>query len=313
MATDIDMVALRESFKRNNKGNSVGQNNYYPFYDMDFDATAEVRFLADANTDNPLRFLVEKKMHTLMVNGEKKSIACPKTWNINNACPICKVASAYYKADDKENGKIFYRKLQYIGHVLVVKDPLPANKETNETHEGKTRYIAIGNQLYDVIKDTFESGELDVAPYKYEGGTNFIIKKTKKGDYAAYDRSKFARTSTDLDDETIGHVEKSLIDLSTLLPKMPEMDKLEALLEAVLKGEPVREGDDSAPEAPAQQITSAASAAKATTTKPTTSVEAEKPAKEEKVEATSAPVDPEAQAIIERLRARRQQQAAKSA
>jgi hypothetical protein len=306
----IDMSKLREAFKKNNQTNSVGQNNYYPFYNMDVDASAEVRFLPDRNDDNPMGFLIEKKMHTLVTNGEKKSIVCPKTWGVNEACPICKLSSAYYKKDDKDNGKLYYRKIQYIGHVLVIRDPLPADKETGENFEGKTRYIALGNQLYDVIKDTFEEGYLKTPPYLYEGGTNFNIKKTEKTlpdkrKVSAYHMSRFVPNQTDLDDETISHIESSLIDLSTLLPQKPEIDKLEAMLEASLKGAPLPTGGEAETQdhddAPVQVISDVKQAAEVSTTKATPAVE-------------NSNDDPEARRILAGLaEKRRQQQASKSA
>jgi hypothetical protein len=236
MATKIDINALRSAFKKTGETNTVGQNNYYPFYNMQVGEQSIVRWLADKNDDNPLGFLVEKLMHTLVINGERKSVPCLKMYG--EECPICKVSSAFYKNDDKENGKLYYRKKQYIGHVLVLEDPLPANADTGESHEGKTRFVAIGNQLYDVIKDAFEEGDLDDLPFSYTAGTNFIIKKTEKGGYAAYDRSKFAKNSSALDPVTVEHVGSGLVDLSTLLPKHPGREKVEQMLEAALKGTP---------------------------------------------------------------------------
>jgi len=313
----IDMEALRAAFKKNEQNSNVGQNNYYPFYNMDMGDSAEVRFLPDRNDENPMGFLIEKKMHQLVINGEKKSIVCPKTWGIHEVCPICKLSSAYYKKDDKDNGKIYYRKLQYICQALIVSDPLPKDKDTKENHEGKTRYLALGNQLYDVIKDSFESGYLKVPPFLFEGGTNFTIKKTEKmlpdkRKVAAYHMSRFVPLASDLDQETIAHVQSSLIDLSTLLPKRPDVDKLEAMLEASLKGEPLKSGDDAsdatpdADDTPVQVVTSVKDAAAASTTVIKETVkDIEKPAP-----ATTGEQDPEARRILAGLAERRRQQSA---
>jgi len=306
---NIDMEKLRAAFKPTK--NSVGQNNYYPFYKMNIGDSAEIRFLPDLNDENPRGFLIEKKMHTLVINGDKKSIICPKTWGKYEPCPICKLSSAYYEKDDKVSGKVYYRKLQYIGNVLVFKDPLPVDQETKQNHEGKTRYVALGNQIYDVLNITFENRFLKEPPFMYQGGTNFFILKTEKilpdgKKVGAYNMSRFASSSTDLDDETIAHVKSSLIDLSTLLPQRPDVDKLEAMLEASLKGEPLptelhshmeSEGED---DTPVQVVTSAKQAAVASTT------------------TTAAPAgimdDPESAKILAGLAdRRRQQQAAKSA
>lgn len=239
----LSLEQLRAAFKKDDSEKQPRQNNYYPFWDMPDGAQAVIRFLPDANPENPKGFVVEKHMHTLTINGENKSIPCLKMYG--EECPICKVSSAYYKEGDKVNGKKFYRKVQNLAQVLVMEDPLPPNADTNETHEGKIRFVALGYQLFQIIKDAFESGDLDEIPFAYEGGTNFIVKKTKQGDYPSYSLSKFARKSTDLTDDELAIAQEGLIDLSTLLPANPGLAKVEAMLEAALTGEEYVEDDKS--------------------------------------------------------------------
>jgi hypothetical protein len=186
-------------------------------------------------------FLVEKQMHTLTINGEKKSVPCMKMYDED--CPICKVSAAYYKAEDKENGKKYWKKRQYIGQVLVMEDPLPVDKETGENHEGKVRFVALGSQIYDLIKAAFEDGDLEDIPFDYELGTNFVIKKKEQGEYASYATSKFVKHSSALDEETIANVKSQLATLSTLLPKNPGIEKVEAMLEAAMNGTEYKTSD----------------------------------------------------------------------
>lgn len=231
----LSLEQLRANFKtpeNNNSGNNL-PNNYYPFWNMEEGETCQIRFLPDADSDNPLGFLVEKVMHNLIINGEKKSVPCLSMYGED--CPICKVSQDYYKADDEANGKKYWKKKQHIAQALIVEDPLPVDKETGENHEGQVRLISLGFQLFNVIKEAFESGELDEIPFAYEGGTDFIIKKTMKGKYAAYDLgSKFVRKSTDLSEDVIANLD--LTDLKTVLPKHPGREKVEAMLEAALSG-----------------------------------------------------------------------------
>lgn len=241
MSLSIDQ--LRAAFKKNENEGSSRPNNYYPFWNMSEGSQATVRFLPDANDDNPMGFMVEKLMHSLMINGEEKKVPCLKMYG--EECPICKVSAAYYKEDDKVNGKKYWRKKQHIAQVLVVEDPLPPNEDTNETHEGKVRFLNLGYQVFNIIKDTFETGELDEVPFAFEGGTNFLIKKTKQGEYSSYNLSKFARKSTDLDDDEIAAVKDQMIDLSTLLPPNPGLEKVEAMLEAALTGAEYNEDSSS--------------------------------------------------------------------
>lgn len=237
MALTLDQ--LRANYKTPERTERL-PNNYFPFWDMKAGQQAIIRFLPDANQNNPLGFLVEKNMHTLNVNGERKSVPCLKMYE--QECPICKVSAAYYKAEDKENGKKYWRKKQYLAQALIVEDPLTP-EAGGENSEGKVRLITLGFSLYKIIKDAFESGDLDEIPYAYTGGTNFIIKKDMQGQYASYNLSKFARRSSDLDEDMVAELD--LVDLSTLLPKNPGLEKVENLLEADLSGTSVQE-DDSA-------------------------------------------------------------------
>lgn len=224
---------LRQAFSKGSEGESSTTNfNTYRFYEMEIGKQAEVRFLPDADKDNPLGFLVEFKTHSLMINGKKKNnIPCLSMYGED--CPICKVSSDYYKADDKESGKKYWRKLTHLAQVLVVNDPLPLDSEgKNSKDEVKT--IRIGFQIFNQIKSAIEDGELEVEPYAYHGGTNFIIKKDKQGDYDSYATSKFSRRESDLTDEQIDYVNSKLINLSSLLPQNPGVEAIEKMLEADL-------------------------------------------------------------------------------
>lgn len=263
MTLSIDQ--LKAAFKQKENEGSGRPNNYYPFWNIPEGNQAIIRFLPDANDDNPMGFMVEKLMHTLLINGEEKKVPCLKMYG--EECPICKVSAAYYKAEDKANGKKYWRKKQHIAQALVVEDPLPADDATNETHEGKVRFVALGYQLFNIIKDAFESGELDEVPFAFEGGTNFVIKKTRQGEYPTYSLSKFARKSTDLDDEEIAAAKDQMIDLSTLLPAHPGLEKVEAMLEAALTGAEFSD-DTSSDDKPAPKETKTESSKPATKSAP---------------------------------------------
>lgn len=249
----LDINALRNAFKKSDKGDSGGQNNYYRFWDMNVGSTATLRFLPDANPNNPMGFLVEKAMHTLIVNGNKQSVPCLKMYGED--CPVCKVSAAYYAKDDKINGKRYYKQKQHLAQALIVQDPLPPDAKTGETAENKVKLLSINYSLYKIIKSTFEQGDLDEVPYAYDGGTNFIIQKDMQGEYASYVLSKFARKSTTMPDSLVNELSSKLVDLSTLLPKNPGREKVEALLEADLSGSPMTESgsDTDADDAPPVQ------------------------------------------------------------
>lgn len=289
----LSIEQLRAAFKKNENEGSSRPNNYYPFWNIPEGSQATVRFLPDANAENPMGFLVEKLMHTLTINGENKSVPCLKMYGED--CPICKVSSAYYKEEDKVNGKKYWRKKQHIAQALILEDPLPKNEETDENHEGKVRFLALGFQVFNILKDVFESGELDEIPFAYEGGTNFIIKKTKQGDYPSYNLSKFARKSTDLTDDEIAMVTDQMVDLSTLLPKHPGLEKVEAMLEAALTGAEYSDGDGKSNDKPAAKAEKPAAKAAAV----------EEPAGDD----DDGEYDDEADKILQQIRARQSKKA----
>ena len=277
----LTLEQLQAAFKKPENEGSNLPNNYYPFWQMKDGESATVRFLPDANPDNPLGFMVEKLMHTLQINGENKSVACLKTFEED--CPICKVSSEYYKKDDKANGKKFWRKAQHITQAIILEDPLDANETTGETHVGKIRYLTLGYQIYNVLKEAFGSAELDDVPYAFKNGCDFVIKKSKQGEYSTYAvGSRFVRKSSDLTDEQLALVEENLGDLSDLLPKNPGVEKVQGMLEAALTG-----GSFTAPAAPAE--TPVATPASETV--------------------TEAPADDDGEDILEQIRARRAAQA----
>ncbi len=240
------LESLKAAFAKNDNQNRSRPNNYYPFWLMKAGESATVRFLPDGNPENPLGFMVEKTMHNLEINGERKSVPCMKMYGED--CPICKVASDFYKQDDKANGKKYYKKRQHLTQALIVSDPLPANDETGETHEGKVRFLALGYQLFNVIKEAFEGGELETVPYAFENGCDFVIKKTQQGEYATYAvGSRFARKETDLTDDQVAYVTDNVVDLSTLLPASPGVERVESMLEAAMTGKSAVSGGEDAP------------------------------------------------------------------
>jgi hypothetical protein len=200
--------------------------------------SATIRFLPDLADSNPRGFLVEKTTHVLMIAGEKKTVPCLSAFEED--CPICKLSQSHYKNEDKINGKKYWRKKSYIAQALIVEDSLPPNKDTGESHQGQVRYIALGFQLYNIIKAAFADDvePLESVPYDLQDGYDFIIKKSMKGDYADYSvGTKFKNKQRSLTEDELATAGENMIDLSTLLPKHPGTEKVQAMLNAELNGE----------------------------------------------------------------------------
>jgi len=306
MSNKLD--ALKAAFGKSNENqNTTNYGEQYPFWQMKDGEQATIRFLPDADEENPLAFLVEKLMHKLMINGQRRSVPCLKMYG-EAECPICTLSSDFYNearsAKDSGDavlekqkrtlGKKYWRNKQHVARALIVKDPLPVS-EGEESHEGQVRTITLSFQIYEAINQAFQSGELDEVPFAFEGGCDFIIKKkvTKDGDdeWASYVYSTFARRSSDLDPETV-----ELKELSEFLPEKVEFDKLSELLEADVTGSSVDEAASSSSNTPAKSKDStedqlAALKAKTTGTK----VEEKAPVKEE---ASDDAIEDEADAIL---------------
>jgi hypothetical protein len=229
-----------------NDSEEKSQNNfnnlYYPFWNMPDGTRCVIRFLPDLNDDNPRGFLVEKVVHSLEINGKKQKIPCLSMYG--EACPICELSQKYYKEKDEVNGKLYWKNKQYLAQAIVVEDPIPAD-ETGEKHEGKVRMIALGYQIFKIIKASFADDELEGVPYDIEEGHDFIIRKTA-GKYADYTTgTKFMNKSRALNAEELVAAEEGMVDLATLLPKHPGLEKVQAMLDAHRNGTAYT--DDSAP------------------------------------------------------------------
>lgn len=249
----MSLAALKGAFAQEEKkeGTGGGNNNYYPFWDMAVGQRCVIRFLPDLNENNPRGFLVEKVTHNLTVNGQRRSVPCLSMYEED--CPVCKVSQDYYKVKDEVNGKKYWKKRQYIAQALIVEDPLEADKDSGENHEGKVRAISLGFQIYNIIKEAFGSDELEAVPYDFADGYDFIIKKTEQGQYASYAvGTKFANKPRALTDAEMEVVEAGMVDLVTLLPQNPGEDWVRTRLNADLNGEDLEEGSGKPAKAPAK-------------------------------------------------------------
>lgn len=216
------LEALKAAFAAKTTGSSSNADwkKFYPFWKMADDAVAIVRFLPDLDEDNPMGFLVEHKTHELIVNGEKKIVPCLSMYG--ESCPCCEVSRKYYDEKDEALGKRYYRKLSYLGQVIVVESPI--DHDTTQL----IKLIEIGPKIFKLIQAAFQSGDLEIEPYALKGGYNFRIKKAKNGQYSNYDISSFSPKQTDIEDDVIEQLE--LFNLADYRTKHITRAEMEALL-----------------------------------------------------------------------------------
>lgn len=262
----MTLAQLRAQFNpEKNDGPREGFNNWYPFWNMKEGERVVLRFLPDKNEENKYGFVFHKLEHELVIGGEKKKVPCLKMWDED--CPICKVSREYYKVDDKVNGKRFYVKKTFVVQALIVEDPLPPDAKTGETHKGQLRLVSLGQQIYQIIQDAFKSDdELEAIPYDLQDGYDFIIKKSKQGEYASYAiGTKFGKQRT-LTEAEIGIYEDKGVDLISVRPKHPGLDRVTGMLDAALTGSAYDVGGDSSAKNQSDQFESKPAAAASTAT-----------------------------------------------
>lgn len=203
---------------------------FYPFWKAPIDTVTTVRFVPDADAENPLDFLVEHHTHELVINGKREKVPCLKMYN--EACPICELSQKYYDEESPEHNKVlgkkYYRKKSYIGAVIVIDSPIDHNQEQI------VKLIDFGPKIFQQITSAFASGDLEEKPFELEGGYNFRIKKTKQGEYADYGTSSFAPKQSNVDPELLDKME--LYDLKNYRQAYVERSVLEAMLLADQNG-----------------------------------------------------------------------------
>ncbi len=222
---------LKKAFQeKNTKSDDGGDRNAnaiwkkrYDFFKINAGETAVVRFLPDANVENPLVFVKEIFTHKLRVNGHSKTIPCLKRL-YNKPCPCCELSAKYYAEGNDKQGLDYYIKRSYLIPILLVKDPLESDDATS------AKYIDVGPKIYKIILNAIGSDDLDAAPYAYKGGYDFRLVKEQQGDFGNYDLSKFSPKQTSLSDEVIDNLE--LINLDECVPKEIPREEMEAMIYA---------------------------------------------------------------------------------
>jgi hypothetical protein len=263
------LADLAQAFQKKTGGENSDQSwkLFYPFWKMADDTTAIVRFLPDADEDNPMGFLVEKLEHELVINGRKTKVACLSMHGED--CPICNLSRQYYdKTSDIYNealGQKFYKKRSYVGQVVVVESPIEHDQAQ------VVKLIDFGPKIFKQIQAAFQSGDLESEPFDLEQGYNFRIKKTKSGQFSDYGTSSFAPKQTALDANLIASL--NLFDLKQYRGAKLSASELEAMLTAHQNGSSFDAPAETTTEAAPAQAPAAASAA-VTPAAPATQAEA---------------------------------------
>ena len=260
MATKRSLADLAAAFtsKANDGGGNATWKLFFNFWKAPVDSVSTVRFLPDADDENPMGFLVENLTHELNINGKREKVACLKMYG--EACPICELSARFYDKNSAEHseelGKMFYRKKSYIGQVLVLETPVEHDAEQ------LVKLIDFGPQVFKQIQAAFGSGDLEAAPYELKGGYNFRFRKTVTGSgQNSYTTSNFAPKQTDVADDLIASL--NLYNLADYRTPKTDRAAMEAMLVAAQTGGSYEAAGSAPAAAPAAAKPTAAKAAPA--------------------------------------------------
>lgn len=225
----------------------------YPFWDTKVGTDVVLRFLPDADQNNPFPY-IERSFIDLPFSGivgkpdasdVKVRVPCMDMYKEPD--PIITETRAWWNDEElKDLAKVYWKKRSYLFQGLVIEDGL---REESPPEDPIRRFI-IGPQLHKIIKIADNNPDFETNVTDYYDGTDFRIVKTKLGTQADYTTSTWARRTRPLSDEHLAAIEKyGLLDLKTYLPKKPTPEEqaiIMEMFEASVNGEeydPARWGE----------------------------------------------------------------------
>jgi len=231
----------------NNRQTSSGDNASYPFWNIPEGSTALVRFLPDADPENPW-FWAERQTIKLpfdgTINGDSPTkntvtVTVPCVDMFGDMCPIIAETKPWWKDEDKkEAARLYYKRRSFITQAFVVNSPV----EEQNKPENPIRRLILGNELIQKLKAGMADVEMEYLPTDYQSGTDFKIKKTKKGEYNNYGTSEWSRRSRPLSEaEVIALEQFKLFNLADFRGPRPDADgiaAIKAMFHASLRGDP---------------------------------------------------------------------------
>ena len=230
------LLAQQEKKDRVKNGQFTGENGIYPFWNNPNNSTAVTRFLPDGDETNDF-FWRERLIINITFPGIKGQpdakpavvkVPCMNMWK-DNTCPIMAEIKPWWKDPDLESlARKYWRKKDYLFQGLIVQNPNPQDK----TPENPIRKLNITSSIYDIIKGILLNNDVDYLPTDYEHGRDFNLAKTTKGDYANYSTSSWSMRERPLNSAELEAIDKfGLFNLNSLLPKKPDDEALNAIVE----------------------------------------------------------------------------------
>ena len=237
MASLAEIRAKLQAQETKSTGSSQGggDNAIFTHWNIPEGSSATLRFLPDADPDNTF-FWKERQMIRLSFPGVKGQdenkpvtvqVPCVEMWG--DTCPVHAEIRPWFKDPTMEDmGRKYWKKRSYIFQGFVTQSDL----QEDSVPENPIRRFVISPQIYKIISSALMDPEFQEIPTDYEAGTDFVIRKSTKGQYADYSTSNWARRERSLDQtERDAIATHNLHNLNDFLPKKPDAEHLNAIFE----------------------------------------------------------------------------------
>ena len=237
--TSLAEIRAKLAQQENNSGGSnsgpSGPNPIYPFWNMQEGQSATLRFLPDGDSSNTF-FWKERLMIKLPFQGKKGetdskpiTVQVPCMEMYGESCPILGEVRGWFKDPSLEDmGRKYWKKRSYIFQGFVNDNPIA----DDESPENPIRRFIIGPQIFQIIKQALMDPDMEELPTDFTQGIDFRLNKTKKGEYADYSTSTWARRERPLSDVEMQAVNThGLWNLNDFLPAKPDETSVRVLTE----------------------------------------------------------------------------------
>jgi hypothetical protein len=234
MGLSLSTIRQRLKEMENRKTSTSSQDNQiFPHWNIPENTTATLRFLPDANESNEF-FWVERQQIKLPFSGiegnpdsHKVIVNVPCIEMYGETCPVHAELREWYKDESlKQLANSYWKKRSYLFQGFVRSSQL----QEQNIPENPIRRFLISPQLLPIIKEGIKDPEVLEIPTHYQRGLDFIIKKSKKGEYADYSTSNWSRRESALSELELEAIEKhGLFDLASFLPKKPTPEEVEVI------------------------------------------------------------------------------------
>ena len=230
--------------KKSNTNFAPGESAVYPHWNIEEESTAVLRFLDDAEPENPY-FWVERNLFKFPFNGIKGSpehgvqasskevivqIPCMEMYGEKDA--VLDEVRTWFKDPSMEDlGRKYWKKRSYLFQGFVRQDPLEGTEGYTKPENPIRRFI-ISPQIFTLIKNSLMDPDIEEMPTHKEQGLDFRVKKTSKGGYADYANSSWARKESALTQEELDAIDEyGLYNLKDFLPAKPTEEVQKVIME----------------------------------------------------------------------------------